>query len=352
MGIEILRSLPADEWAEFVAKHPHGNVFHTPEMFEVFRQTKGFAPQIWATRQDGRILALFPVTVIWLIDGLLRSFSTRSVAFGSVLYTDDEEGRRGLRHLLEVYRRERGREVLFTEMRNLSDLTPAQSILNAEAFTFQDHMNYLIDLNLKEEEIFGRIGAKTRKHIRRGVSRKDVRIRTIESRDGLCEFYELLSKTYRHAGVPLSDCSLFQAALDVLGPKKMVRFSMAYVGDVPVAASADLLYKRVMYGWYGAVDRDYWKFTPNEVLTWDLLKWGSENGFHVYDFGGAGNPNEKYGVRDFKAKFGGTRVQYGRNVCVHSPAMLTVCRQAYNIARKWWPLLRGGAVQNGIRPVQ
>lgn len=45
MGIEILRSLPAGEWAEFVAKHPHGNVFHTPEMFEVFRRTKGFAPR-------------------------------------------------------------------------------------------------------------------------------------------------------------------------------------------------------------------------------------------------------------------------------------------------------------------
>ena len=34
---------------------------------------------------------------------------------------------------------------------------------------------------------------------------------------------------------------------------------------------------------------------------------------------GAGRPDEKYGVRDFKAEFGGEMVEYGRYVYAHCP---------------------------------
>jgi len=33
---------------------------------------------------------------------------------------------------------------------------------------------------------------------------------------------------------------------------------------------------------------------------------------------GAGKPSEKYGVRDFKAKFGGNLVNFGRNTWIPS----------------------------------
>ncbi len=41
MSVTIVRSLPEDEWRRAVADHPAGNIFHTPEMFEVFRRTRG-----------------------------------------------------------------------------------------------------------------------------------------------------------------------------------------------------------------------------------------------------------------------------------------------------------------------
>jgi len=89
----------------------------------------------------------------------------------------------------------------------------------------------------------------------------------------------------------------------------------------------------VIYGWYGGVDRAYSSYTPSEFITWHILKWGSENGYLTYDFGGAGSPNEKYGVRDFKAKFGGRLVSYGRNTCVHDPVLLQISTAGYNIIR-------------------
>jgi lipid II:glycine glycyltransferase (peptidoglycan interpeptide bridge formation enzyme) len=87
----------------------------------------------------------------------------------------------------------------------------------------------------------------------------------------------------------------------------------------------------VIYGWYGGLDRKYAAFLPNELLTWSILKWGAEIGFKHYDFGGAGRPDERYGVRDFKAKFAGKPVSFGRNVYVHSPMIYRLCRAAYRI---------------------
>ncbi|RLI52815.1 MAG: GNAT family N-acetyltransferase, partial [Candidatus Thorarchaeota archaeon] len=74
---------------------------------------------------------------------------------------------------------------------------------------------------------------------------------------------------------------------------------------------------------------------PNELLMWHILRWGVENGYRVYDFGGAGKPDEEYGVRDFKAKFGGKLVCYGRNTCEHAPFLLKISQIGYQLVRRF-----------------
>ena len=42
--IEITGSPDTKQWSEFVLNHPRGNIFQTPEMAEVYRRTKNYAP--------------------------------------------------------------------------------------------------------------------------------------------------------------------------------------------------------------------------------------------------------------------------------------------------------------------
>jgi len=102
---------------------------------------------------------------------------------------------------------------------------------------------------------------------------------------------------------------------------------------MPVAVSVDLFYKDVVYGWYGGVSRAFGNQPVHEILMWHVLKWASLNGFRVYDFGGAGKPGEKYGVRDFKSKFGGELVDYGRNRWVHTRWRLWLSEKGYQLLR-------------------
>jgi lipid II:glycine glycyltransferase (peptidoglycan interpeptide bridge formation enzyme) len=102
-----------------------------------------------------------------------------------------------------------------------------------------------------------------------------------------------------------------------------------------VACSVELPYKKTIYGWYGGTDREYGHYNPNEMLMWHVLDWGVNNGYHLYDFGGAGKPDEEYGVRDFKAKFGGDLVCFGRNTYVHSPLLLSISKKGYEAYRRF-----------------
>ena len=333
MNVRIVRELPVQQWEAYVNEHPLGNIFHTPQMFHVFERGKGYQPQLWAATRNEKILALFLPVNVSLTRGLLSPLTTRSIAYGGILFTPSAEGRRALSFLLEAYTRQANGHPLFTELRHLSDMGSAQSIFSQYGFTYEDHLNYLIDLGRSPEAIFQSIGCRTRKNLKRKLNREIVMIEEVKEKSQLPLCYEMLKRTYRAARVPLADPSLFEAAFNILHPLGMVRFSLATVKDRPAVVSIELLYKDIAYGWYGGMDRECSAYCPCDLLTWDVLKWAAENGFKVYDFGGAGKPDEEYGVRDFKAKFGGKLVCYGRNTFVHAPHLLSLSRMGYSLVR-------------------
>jgi len=309
-------------------------------MAEVFRLTKGYEPELWAAVHSDQVLALMlPVRISLMSSFLLRHLSARSIVFGSVLVAPGPTAHEALSQLLTIYSKENRGRSLFTELRNLTDLQTLQPLLQRFKFGYQEHLNYLIDLARPKETLFRDIGSRTRKNIRHALNQGRVQVELITEKPRLAACYAILSQTYQNASVPLADKSLFEAAYDVLAPKGMVRFAIASVNGTPAAATVELVYKDVIFGWYGGVVRKFSSYVPNEILTWEVLKWGAENGYRLYDFGGAGRPDERYGVRDFKAKFGGRLVNYGRNTCVHSAFRFHLSKFGYKVLRS---LLFGG----------
>ncbi len=334
--MQVVQHLDEGPWREFVDYHPQGNIFHTPEMFQVFAKTAGYRPALWAVvDSQSEVLALIMPVHITLLNGLLRRLTTRSVVYGSVLYDNTDKGREALRLLLETYAQSIKGRSLFTELRNLNDLSGLRPLLEGCGYAYEDHLNYLIDLSRLVEEILQSIGARTRKNIRGGLRRGDVKIAEVAQRAELTHWYEVLHSTYDHVRVPLADRSLFEAAFDILHPKGMVKFLSAQIQGVTAACSLELQYKETIYGWYGGSDRAYSRYLPNEMLVWHVLVWGANRGYRLYDFGGAGKPNQAYGVRDFKAKFGGELVNFGRYTCVHAPHQFKLSRVGYQLYRRF-----------------
>jgi len=333
--MQIVNNLNRDLWKKFVDDHPQGNIFHTPEMFEVFTQADGHQPSIWATQDDDdQILALFlPILNTVLDYPILRQFSTRSVVYGSALCSPSTDGYIALDLLLQMYNQKVKNRVLFTELRNVSDSGKLQPVLDKNGMAYEEHLNFLIDLTLPKSEIWNAIQSNAKRNVRK-ARKSGVEIEAVKDQDGVTAAYDVLKQVYKRIQVPLPDQSLFKAAFDVLHPKGMFEIFLTRAEGVDIGALTLLLYKNVITYWYTGALREYSSYRPSDLLVWHALEWGNENDFQTFDFGGGGKPNEEYGVRDFKAKFSGKLVNYGRNTRIHAPVRMKISENAFQIARK------------------
>jgi serine/alanine adding enzyme len=332
--IRVTNRIDERAWRAFVDSQPDSNIFHTPEMCRVFERAEHHRINTWAaTDAFGTPVALLPAVEVTLVGGPMRSWTSRAVVYGGLLCSRDSVGREGVRQLLVGYRRVTGRRPLFTELRHMSDASNFRDLLEAEGFAHEDHLDFLIDLDRPEESVWGGLSRSAQQRVRSG-QRKGVVIEDVTDEPRLELTYPMLDDVYRRVGVPLADRSLFHAAMSILHPQGMFRIFSARLGERIIATRYVLLYRDTMVDWYAGADRAFAAYSPSEVLVWRILRWGQEHGYRTFDFGGAGRPDERYGPREFKAKFGGDLVNFGRDVLVHAPIRLRLSRSGYAVARR------------------
>jgi len=332
LNVKIVHSLPEADWRRFITENSNSNIFHTPEMFQVFSLTKGYRPVLWAVLINGCVRALLLSVQITLFESLPRLFSTRAIIHGGILYNPDVEGQQALRYLLSAYIRETKGTILFTEVRNINDVKSVHPVFLENGFIYEEHLNYLIDLTKSSDELFKSINKSGRKAIKRAQHR-GVTVEEIHNRELIPIYYDLLMQTYQRARVPLTDMSFFEAVMDILVPKGMAKMFLARVDNLAAAVSLELPFKQGIFSMFSGYDSKFRHAYTNDLIVWCILEWGETNGYSCFDFGGAGRPSEKYGPREFKAKFGGTLVNFGRYTYVHNPLALALCRIIYWLYR-------------------
>lgn len=342
----IVTMLAEDVWRRFVSTHPQSSIFHTPEMCRAFARAPGHRYSLWAAvTESGRPLALLLPVAQTLINGPLRAWTTRAVAYGSVLCAPGTESGSALAQLLSAYTRQARSGALFTELRNTADLGELQPVLAEHGFKFEPHLNYLIDLTQPERTLWQSVRSNARRNIQK-ARKSGVVIEEITDPARLPEAYAVLKAVYRRLWVPLPAQEFFEAAYEILAPKGMLRILAARLGETTIGVLTLLLHNGVVLYWYTGTLREYSAYRANDLLVWQALEWGQRQGYRLFDFGGAGRPDEPYGVRDFKAKFGGELVNYGRNLCIHSPLRFQVSQFAYRMLRR---ILYGGPVARGAK---
>jgi hypothetical protein len=332
--MQVVRKLDESKWLEFVEHHPQANIFHSPEMFQVFEKTKDFSPELWAVvGSHGEVKCLFNPILNTVLNGALKYFSTRAVAYGSILSMQGPESSAVINSLLNSYNQTK-KNLLFTELRNQSDHGDIQPALNQNGFIYEDHLNFLFDLTLPTDTLWKNIRSNARRNIRKAEKSK-VMITEVEDVHQLSAAYRILKSVYSRIQVPLPDFTMFEAGFKVLKPKGMLKILLAKVGEKPIGTLTLLMYKGTITYWYTGILREFASYRAGDLLVWNAIVLGKQGGFHTFDFGGGGKPDEEYGVRDFKAKFGGDLVNFGRNIKIHAPIRYQVSLVGYNLLRKF-----------------
>ncbi|TGC11557.1 lipid II:glycine glycyltransferase FemX [Methanolobus halotolerans] len=317
------------EWDDFNSAHPNGNIFQSSVMAGVLSRTKNYEPVSLAARDanSGEILALMQSILICEMPGILSSFSSRAILQGGPLFPDSDKGREAARILMEHYDKLVGSKIVYTQIRNMWDTETSRQMLGLIDYEYEQHLDFLIDLDRSEKEIWSNIQKSRRKGINR-AEKNGIEIKKVASRKELLSCYDLVLDTYKRFKVPIADISLFEAAWEELASTDLADFFIALKDDEPVGTRITLNYKDMVYDWYAGSKPgvDY----VDEALVWHILKENAGK-YKVFDFGGAGHPDKPYGVREFKRRFGGKMVNFGRYEKVHSQFKKILAMNAYKI---------------------
>jgi serine/alanine adding enzyme len=333
--IHSYNNIDKKKWGEFVRQNPNGNFFQTPELYEIYKQTKNYYPLFLAVTDQNEILALLLAVKIQEFTGLLGKFSSRSVIQGGPIFQDSDAGREALIILLTEYDKIAKKNSIYTEIRNTCDQSLIKEIFIDRGYEFKNHLNILVDLKKSKDDLWAGLGKSRRRFIRK-TKEIGVVIEEMKSNDLIPVFYELLKKTYKNAKQPLADISLFHAAFKDLSHQNLIKFFLVKYGDEYIGGIMTPLYNGVITEWYITSSRRHSKLYPSDAITWHPIEWGADNGYSVFDFGGAGIPEKEYGVRDFKKQFGGELVNWGRYLKIYAPKKMWIAQKGLEVWRNIW----------------
>ena len=82
------------------------------------------------------------------------------------------------------------------------------------------------------------------------------------------------------------------------------------------------------------LDNNYKDQYPSVMATWAAIEYANNNGIPIFDFMGAGKKDENYGVKEFKARFGGELVEEGRYIKINNYFLYKTGELALKL-KKW-----------------
>ena len=321
-----------NSWSRFIDDHPNGNIFQTPEMYKAYKNTPNYEPVLVSVidEKDG-ILGIMLAVIQKEYPGFLGALSARSIIFGGPVIKNNSI--EVLDCILKEYNKIIKDKAIYSQFRNLWDWKISKDIFKKNGNKYEEHLNILIDLNKSKDELWKDVFSKRRNEIRR-AQKEGTTFSLKNTIHDLDECYTILESVYKRAKLPLPDYKFFETLFSNTNNRVGAKLFCAEYEDKTIGCMLALVYKNTIYDFYAGANSKYYNKYPNDLIPWEIFLWGKENGYSLFDFGGAGKPNISYGVRDYKKKFGGSFVNFGRFEIVHKPVLLKIVKFGYQFWRE------------------
>ncbi len=310
------KEIDASLWNALVQKSDTATWFQTPEAYALFAslpdEFKSFA---YGVSENGQLSGIIVGYITQEKNRLKQFFTRRAIIIGGPLL-DTEISSEALSTLLQTVRGELSKQTIYIETRNFNDYSRWKDIFRAQGFSYQPHLNFHVDC-VEQERMLSKISESRRRQIKKALS-SGVEINEAQSEGEVKVYYNLLKDLYTHkVKTPLLSQEFFLFFYRKhFGKYLLVRYNGNIIGGI----MCPILDNRTIYEWFVCgQDEQYKKQYPSVLATYAAMDYAVRNHILQFDFMGAGKPDEAYGVRDFKARFGGEQVEHGRFLCVCRP---------------------------------
>ena len=338
-----------NEWSTLVQTSPTCTWFQTPEAYDFFASIPelfqpfviGLSNDQRPTTNDKSHLCAICVGYVTKEKNPLKQFMTRrAIIIGGPALADDATDEEVFALMNAVINHHSFTHSLihsfthspiYIETRNFNDYSRWRGAFEKAGFSYQPHLNFHVDTSTVDI-VEANLG-KSRKRDIRTTIREGVTIVEHPTDKQVGEYYAILEHLYKtRVKTPLFPLSFFMC----LNKQKDARFLLTELNGKIIGGTVCVEQAgKCLYEWFACgEDGVYSHVFPSCYATYAGIRYAAEHGCKRFDMMGAGKPNEAYGVRDFKAKFGGKEVEHGRFLCLTKPLMYKMGKVGVYILKK------------------
>ncbi len=331
-----ITSEKVEKWNNFITKHVHNTIFQSPEMYFFYQKVHHFTPYLFISENDsGEITGVLLAVLIKEGNGLKGYLSSRVVVYGGPVISKGESSLPVLDALLHDLVQRLAKRSVFMQFRNFFEWSRKEKqIFEQHGFVFRDRLNLLVDTT-DEKLIWSGLSESRRRQVRKGF-KAGVSLEAPQNEAEMEQLYRLLVHLYKFkVKKPLPPWSFFKEFYRAsgdggLGIIRLVKKERQIIGGIVATVTSG----KAIYEWYVVgLDKQYKNCYPSVMATWGGLNYALKNKLNHFDFMGMGIPDKPYGVREFKMKFGGKMVNYGRFARRNIPLIYRLSELGYNLLR-------------------
>jgi hypothetical protein len=305
------------QWQTLLDQSATATFFQSRECFDFYNSLSFLKPFVYGVSENDTLVGILCGYIIADGNVLKRFFSRRAIVPGGVLLSPDAS-EAAVKQLLGKAKTELSRKAIYLELRNYNDYTAFRPAMERAGFEYRPHLNFHVDTP----------DVETASKQLSSTKRRDVKLSRKEGADwaettdinDLKAYYGILHNLYEtRIKTPLFPFEFFEKLTRQPNGKLFV---IKYKGQVIGGSVCMVLPGNTVYEWFVCgLDGQVKNIFPSTLATWAAIEYAASNGYARFDMMGAGKPDEGYGVREFKSKFGGELVEHGRFLFVCNPRL-------------------------------
>lgn len=309
------------QWSKLVRTSETGTWFQSPKAYDFFASLPELMePFVYGVESAEKLCAVCVGYVTKERHPIKQFFTRRAIIVGGLVMNTDC-AKEDIALLLNHIHKDLYSKTIYIETRNFNDYTPWKEAFEAAGFAYKPHLNFHVDPSVNNL-------SDNRK---RQLKKSDATTELAVSEQEIREWYKVLAELYRtKVKTPLWPIEFFLEAYR----QGIAKFLLVMHEGQIIGGSMVVSDERTAYEWFECgLNAEYKEQYPSVMATYAGIQLAHQTGCTRYDMMGAGEPGVPYGVRDFKAEFGGQLVEHGRFLCVTKPLLYKIGTIAVKILK-------------------
>jgi len=294
MAIRLYSEIEKEKWDRYVFDNNKSNCYHLAGWKNIIEKTFHHKTYyILSENNQSEINGILPIVLIKSILFGNYAVSLPYFNYGGICTDNGDIGNQLLKEAIGIVQREKGEHI---ELRHVNPVDNGLPVKTAK-------VSMRLGLPKNEEDLWKSFSSKLRSQIKK-PSKEGMHSR-LGREEELDSFYTVFSQNMRDLGTPVYSKKFFNNILKEF-PESTWICTVYTKEEYPVASGFLIGFKEMLEIPWASSLRNYNRYSPNMLLYWSTLKFASESGYRVFDFGRS-TPGE--GTYKFKEQWGAKPVQ-------------------------------------------